>query len=38
MVMKKEMFNVFSYVDVEDLHMFIKGGMTYELDDSCRTT
>ena len=33
--MKKEMFKVFQYVDVEDLHIFIKGGMTYELDDSC---
>ena len=33
--MKKEMFKVFSFVDVEDLHMFIKGGMKYQLDDSC---
>jgi hypothetical protein len=33
--MKKEMFTVFQYCDVEDLHIFIKGGMTYQLDDSC---
>jgi hypothetical protein len=35
MVMEKENFKVFQFVDVENLHMFIKEGMTYQLDDSC---
>jgi hypothetical protein len=30
----KESFKVFEFVDVENLHMFIEEGMTYELDDS----